>query len=83
MDFEPEEILELIECLEEIVNDVPSKIRVDLQNIIKNFKIANSSDDLLKLQDELEALTNTSSLGSFERSEIMNIVTSIESIVNS
>ena len=83
MDFDVDEVNELIDMLEVIVEDVPSKIREDLGKVIKSLKQAQTLDDLLKVQDELESLTSTHNLDSFSRSEIMNVVTSIESIVNS
>ena len=83
MDFDVDEVNELIDMLEVIVEDVPSKIREDLGKVIKSLKQAQTLDDLLKVQDELESLTSTHNLDSFSRSEIMNVVASIESIVNS
>ena len=83
MDFDVYDAIELGQSLEILLEDAPSKIRDDLERVISALKVAKKNDDLLRIQDELEALSNNSNLDSFSRSEIMNAITTIETIVNS
>lgn len=83
-EYDLEEIYNLADLLEDLLEDVSSKVRGDLQRVIGALKSANNSGDLLKIQDELESvLNNLPNSESYARSEIMNVITDIENIVNS
>ena len=78
-----DEINEMIFILEGLVEDMPLKARTQLQEVIDELKKPVDQEKLMKIQDELEAITNLSNIDYFSRNEIMNIVTSIESLYNS
>lgn len=83
MDFEDSEIGDLADILEMLLDDLPAKIRDELEVVIENLGSATGIEDLLKIQDELESISNMNNLDSFSRNEIMNVIASIELIVNS
>lgn len=78
-----DEINEMIFILEGLVEDMPLKVKIQLQEVIDELKKPVDQEKLMKIQDELEVITNLPNIDYFSRNEIMNIVTSIESIYNS
>lgn len=78
-----EEINDIIFVLEGLLEDMSLKARVQLQEVIEELKKPVDNEKLMKIQDELENFTSTANIDYFSRNEIMNIITSIESIYNS
>lgn len=82
--MDEEQILGIVEILESLLEDLPFKPKEELHKVILTLK-KNSldSETLMKIQDDLEMISSMSSIDSFSRNEIINIVTEIESIYNS
>ncbi len=80
------EIAEIIETLEPLLEDLPLKIRISFDNILHDLKQVDENNldvnRLMKIQDEMEVISNMSNLDSFTRNEIMNSIAVIESIYN-
>ena len=76
-----EEITEIINMLIE-EEDLSSKIEVALNNILKQFTPNLDVVGLLRIQDDLEYVSNMNNLNEFCRTELMNVVADIDSIVN-
>ena len=82
-EFDRDEVIELVEVLEMLLEDFPTKVRSEMESIIKAMNDANTVEEILKIQDSLEVITNTANLDNYSRNEIMNVIAAIESIVNS
>ena len=75
-------IEELVGGLEMLVSDSPLRVREELEKVIQELKNVSNNNDLLKIQDELERISNMPNIDSFSRNVIMDAITSIERIVN-
>ncbi len=76
-----EYISELIEVLESLIeDDTPQKIRNEIDYAIKLLNDASEVEDLIKAQEQLEVITSMSSLDSFTRNEIYNVLNAIEEL---
>lgn len=82
--MDEQHIENIVEILDSLLEDLPFKVKEELSLVIKVLK-NNSLDNekLMKIQDDLEMISNMGSIDSFSRNEIINIVTEIESIYNS
>jgi len=70
---------EIVELLEGIVGDMSAKPKVRLLDIISTLKISPADPEhILKIQDELEYFSNGSNIGSYARTEIMNVISELE-----
>ncbi len=80
------EIIDITESLEMLTDDLPAKVKTQLLSVIEELKSLNCENPdaniLMKIQDELETISNVSNLDYYTRNEIINAVTSIESIYN-
>lgn len=80
------QISEIIENLDTLTEDLPLKAKNQLQSVIDELnKIDSSEPDgnmLMKIQDDLEVISNMSNIDYFTRNEIINAITSIEAIYN-
>ncbi len=76
-------IEDLVEGLEMLVSDSPLRVRDELEKVIEELKNVSDNNDLLKIQDKLETISNMQNIDSFSRNVIMDAITSIERIVNS
>jgi uncharacterized protein (UPF0147 family) len=85
MVFEQGQIEEISEIITMIIDeeDLSSKIEVAIKAISKQLNPEISVEGLLKVQDELEHVSNMNNLNEFCRTELMNLVAQIDSIVNS
>ncbi len=81
MDEQTNEILESLELILE--EDMPSKIRVQIQEVFDNLKKDSSAESLMKAQDDLETISNAANLDDYVRNELINLGPIIESIYNS
>ncbi len=81
MNSQLEEIFDILEMLLE--EDMPSKIRSELLLIQTTLKQDTSTQTLMKVQDDVESLSNNSQLDDYMRNELINLVPLIESIYNS
>lgn len=71
-----------IEVLEQLTPDMPNKPKTDLLvaiDMLKNFK--DSLEYLLKVQDQLEYVSNLPNLDSYSRNEIMNVLSELEFLI--
>lgn len=75
-----EQILELVEILESLLEDLPLKIKVELNDAIELLRNAEEVEDLIKAQEQLEVVSSISSLDSFVRNEIYNVISIIEEL---
>ena len=76
-----EEIIGLLEML--IDEDMSSKVKTQLQIILGDLKKDSSYESLIKIQEELETISNIVNLDNYVRNELMNLIPLIESIYNS
>ncbi|MEC8220866.1 MAG: hypothetical protein VX028_02235 [Nanoarchaeota archaeon] len=81
MNSQLDDVFDILEMLLE--EDMPSKIRVELNSIFNTLKNDTSTQSLIKVQDEVEALSNNSQLDDFMRNELINLGPLLESIYNS
>ena len=76
-----EKLSEIIETLEGLLEEnISSKPKQNLNEIILELKKPMDLEKLLKIQDELEYFSNTANIDSFVRNEIMNIIAEIETL---
>ena len=85
MVFEQGQIEEISEIITMLIDeeDLSSKIETALKAISVQITPKLSVEGLLKVQDELEHVSNMNNLNEFCRTELMNLVAQIDSIVNS
>lgn len=85
MVFEQDQIEELSEIITMLIEeeDLSSKIETALKAISEQVSPEISVEGLLKVQDELEHVSNMNNLNEFCRTELMNLVAQIDLIVNS
>lgn len=76
-------IREFTEILSSILPDLPSKVRPYLEVVLSELEKPMNSERLMKIQDDLEAISNMSNIDDYSRTEIFNIVTLIEGMYNS
>lgn len=74
------EILEVIEILEGLVVDLHSKSKTDLLNIIYELKKPLNTQRFMEIQDSLEYFSSNSSIDSFTRTEIMNVISYLDTL---
>lgn len=78
-----QEINEILISLGDIIEFLPVKQKNLLLNIIENLKILKdeiNTTELLKIEEELESLSNVSCVDSFSRNEILNVISLIETM---
>jgi hypothetical protein len=75
------DVLETLELILE--EDMSSKIRIEIERIVQTLKKNSSSEILMKIQDEIEAISHSSQLDDYVRNELINLGPLIESIYNS
>lgn len=85
MVFEESQIEEISEIITMLIEeeDLSSKIETALKAVLVQVTPEISVEGLLKVQDELEHVSNMNNLNEFCRTELMNLVAEIESIINS
>lgn len=74
------EILEVIEILEGLVVDLPLKSKIDLLNIISELKKPLTTQRFMEVQDSLEYFSSNSTIDSFTRTEIINIISYLDTL---
>lgn len=79
MENEISEIVEILECL--IDEEVPLKARQQLESVISELQSEVDVEKLMKIQDDLEYVSNFSNVDSFVRNEIINILSKIETLM--
>ena len=75
------ELLEVIEILEGLVEDLPFKSKNNLLNIIMELKKPLNMERFMKIQDDLEFFSSNSSIDSFTRTEILNVLSFLETLM--
>ncbi|MFW6026281.1 MAG: hypothetical protein ACOC16_00495 [Nanoarchaeota archaeon] len=73
-----QEVKEIIEILTNLIEDAPFKAKLQIEIIIKMFDNELTQDNLIKIQDNLEYLSNIPSIDSYTRNEVYNILSIIE-----
>lgn len=76
---------EFIESIEMLIEeeDLPSKVKASLDETLTNLNSEDISVEIiLKVQDELEVISNMNNLSDFCRNELINIIASIETMIN-
>lgn len=81
--YTQDDLIEMVETLEMIVEDLPLRAKEKIDDILKQLKSTPDSETLFKIQDELEIVSNMSNIDSFSRTEIINVVAGIDSLINS
>ena len=78
-----EEITYFKDVLESLLEDLNAKSKEQLKTIISKMEKENlMEEDLIKIQEDLEQFTAVYKMDSFARTEIMNMITEIETIYN-
>lgn len=78
------QINDILDILESILEeDISSKVRLEIEKIVLILKKDNSSQTLMKVQDEVESLSSSSHLDDYVRNELINLGPLIESTYNS
>ncbi len=75
------ELLEVVEILEGLIEDLPSKPKHTLIEIISEIKKPMDTERLMKVQDDLDFFVSNSSIDSFTRTEVMNILSFLETLM--
>jgi uncharacterized protein (UPF0147 family) len=85
MVFEKSQIKEIYGIITMLIEeeDLSSKLETALKAVSVQVTPGISVEGLLKVQDELEHVSNMNNLNEFCRTELMNLVVQIDSIVNS
>jgi hypothetical protein len=85
MVFEESQIEEISGIITMLIEeeDLSSKLETALKAVSVQVTPGISVEGLLKVQDELEHVSNMNNLNEFCRTELMNLVVQIDSIVNS
>ncbi|NQZ85584.1 MAG: hypothetical protein HRU03_07730 [Nanoarchaeales archaeon] len=85
MVFEKSQIEEISEIITMLIEeeDLSSKIETALKAVLVQVNPNIDSGELLKIQDDLEHVSNMNNLNEFCRTELMNLVADIDSIINS
>lgn len=81
-DSQQEELDFFAETLESLLEDMPLKPKEKTEEIIKSLRTSPDVERLIKIQDELETVSVMQNIDYFTRNEIMNVITSIENIIN-
>lgn len=76
-----QEISEIIEILVSLLEDVPLKARQEIEIAINMLKKPLSQEGLIKVQEQLEIITNINNIDSYTRNEIYNAISIIESLL--
>ncbi|MCA9496756.1 MAG: hypothetical protein KC589_07440 [Nanoarchaeota archaeon] len=76
-------ILEIVDTLEMLLDDLPLKPKTLLSEIIAEIKAMEDFDtsEFMKIQDDLEVVSNMPCLDSFSRNEIINVLSLIETLI--
>lgn len=76
-----EEIVDLVEILESLLDDSPNKIKIELVEAINMLKKADSVEDLINVQDQLEIIANINNIDAFISTEVYNAISIIETLI--
>jgi uncharacterized protein (UPF0147 family) len=76
-----QEISEIVELLNSLLEDAPYKAKAEIQIAINMFTDELTQEDLIKIQDQLELISNISNIDSYTRNEIYNILSIIEGLI--
>lgn len=78
-----ETVSDIIDTLEMLLEELPFKPKSMLMEIIDEIKAMEDFDtsEFMKIQDELEVVSNMSCIDSFSRNEIINVLTLIETLI--
>lgn len=82
VEVDREDLEEFIEQLEMLLDDMVSKPKEKTLEVIKNLKNSSDVESLIKIQDELESISNMSNIDSFTRNEMMNVIADLETLIN-
>lgn len=75
------DITDVIDVLYSLLEDSSLKVKVQLESIIKLLESDLDEETLIKIQDKLEILCDISSIDSYTRSEIYNVLSVIDSLI--
>ncbi len=78
-----EDLNEMIQVLDMIIEDLPSKAKDRLDIILKELRSNPNCEDLFKIQGNLEIVSTMSNIDNFSRNELINVISGIESFINS
>ena len=79
-----EQIQEIVDTLDMLVEDLPFKPKQKLSEIISELESLNDdfdTNELMKIQDDLEGVSNMGNLDSYSRNEIINVLSVIETLI--
>ena len=78
-----EKILEIIETLDSLLEELPIKAKSHMEGVLKDLNTIKGQLNvnlLMKIQDDLEFITNIQNVDNYSRNEIMNAIAEIESL---
>ena len=76
-----EEIGEIAELLSDLLEDVPMKVRTEIEIAIGMLKGELDQEGVIKVQDQLELVSNMTNVDSYTRNEILNIISDLENML--
>ena len=80
------EIGQIIEILESLYDDLPLKAKNELVSVVEALKKLDEEkldkDKLMAIEDNLEFISNISNIDFYTRNEIINVLSTIESLYN-
>lgn len=81
IEIEQDLVNEIVEILETLTDDIPLRARNQLSEIIIGLKKPLTLETVLKIQDELEFFSNNSSIDSYTRNEVFNVLSMFETLI--
>jgi len=79
------DVQELTDSLSMLIEeeDLSAKIRINLSTILTQLNSNVDVEGMLKVQDDLENISNMNNLTDFCRNELINIISLIDTMINS
>lgn len=74
----------IAETLEDLSHDLPSKPKTKITELITSFQKMSEeleTNDILKIQDEIEFISNMANVDSLTRIELSNIISDLEGLL--
>lgn len=76
-----DDLIDMVEILESLLDDSPHKVKVELQTTISMLKKAETSEDLINVQEQLEYVANINNIDAFISTEVYNAISILETLM--
>lgn len=81
VEISEDNVLEIISTLQNLVDDIPQKAKIELIAIISELKTELNLEKILKIRDDLDSFSNNCSIDSYTRNEIFNVLSLFETLI--